>query len=283
MSRRGAWAALIGAGVLAVPVGLWLTDDPSSEVLVPHDGQLIVECAYSHSAPDDPIVYPGEPGRSHRHDFFGATGTDAHTDLDSLHAGDTTCLTKLDRAAYWAPALLVSGAPIEPISSDAYYRAGPGVDPTAVEPYPDGLAMIGGNAGTDGPQPLDHVGWSCSGNGRRTIDPRPCEGATTVHVTFPDCWDGQRLDSSDHFSHMARSTSDGCPASHPVPVPQLEFVVWYPFTGDPATLTLASGSTESAHADFVNAWDPDKLADEVRYCINADLVCGVPTAGQVPS
>lgn len=26
-----------------------------------------------------------------------------------------------------------------------------------------------------------------------------------LHVTFPDCWDGVRLDSPDHRSHMAYS------------------------------------------------------------------------------
>ena len=39
--------------------------------------QFKVECGWSHSAPDDPIVHPGTPGRSHLHDFFGNTATDA--------------------------------------------------------------------------------------------------------------------------------------------------------------------------------------------------------------
>ena len=39
--------------------------------------QFIVTCAFSHTAPDDPIVFPGEPGQSHQHDFFGNRATDA--------------------------------------------------------------------------------------------------------------------------------------------------------------------------------------------------------------
>jgi hypothetical protein len=31
----------------------------------------LVACPFSHSLPDDPIVYPGQPGMSHMHDFFG--------------------------------------------------------------------------------------------------------------------------------------------------------------------------------------------------------------------
>src|SRR4051812_19414717 len=31
----------------------------------------ITECPYSHSAKDDPIKFPGRPGASHLHDFFG--------------------------------------------------------------------------------------------------------------------------------------------------------------------------------------------------------------------
>ena len=42
--------------------------------------QFKVECAWSHSAPDDPIVHPNHPGRSHLHDFFGSTETDADSD-----------------------------------------------------------------------------------------------------------------------------------------------------------------------------------------------------------
>ena len=48
-------------------------------------------------------------------------------------------------------------------------------------------------------------------------------------MTFPSCWDGKNLDSPDHASHVAYSTDglvlsgDGCPASHPVRIPQLMY------------------------------------------------------------
>src|SRR5215207_9393185 len=37
----------------------------------------IVSCMYSHSLNDDPIVYPGQVGRAHLHDFSGANTTNA--------------------------------------------------------------------------------------------------------------------------------------------------------------------------------------------------------------
>ena len=53
--------------------------------------QFLVECLYSHAAADDPIVYPGQPGHSHLHMFFGNTEVDAFTTVESLRNGDTTC------------------------------------------------------------------------------------------------------------------------------------------------------------------------------------------------
>ncbi len=41
--------------------------------------QFVVECAYDHAAPDDPIVAPGEPGASHLHVFFGHTAVAGRT------------------------------------------------------------------------------------------------------------------------------------------------------------------------------------------------------------
>ena len=63
---------------------------------------------------------------------------------------------------------------------------------------------------------------------------RPCPGGIRATITFPSCWDGRNLDSPDHAAHMAYSTDGvgvlagtGCPASHPVRVPQLMYeVAW---------------------------------------------------------
>ena len=252
---------------------------PDAGVAGPHRGRFIVECTYSHSAPDDPIVFPGQPGQSHLHDFFGNVSTDASSTPESLGVTDTTCFVAQDRAAYWAPALFLGDEQIVPTSSDAYYRAAPGVDPAAVAPFPFGFRAIAGDAGAPATQSTDVVGWACGRNRVVMAAPLDCspQKPLTLHVFFPDCWDGVQLDNWDHKGHVARSEDGVCPDTHPVHVPQLEFVVQYPYWDDPADLRLASGPTRTAHADFFNAWEPAKLANEVEHCIGRDVVCGVPS------
>ena len=59
-----------------------------------------------------------------------------------------------------------------------------------------------------------------------------CPGGIRATVTFPTCWDGKNLDSPDHSSHMAYTSSGdrvlaraACPASHPVRVPELMYEI----------------------------------------------------------
>ncbi len=240
--------------------------------------QFVVECSFSHSATDDPIVWYDRPGASHLHVFFGNTSTDATSTLESLEAGDTTCDQPLDRAAYWAPALLQDGEMLVPVKSTAYYRAGPDVEPTTVQPYPAGLKMLAGDPAAATPQPLSAVAWACGAGSQRWDAPPTCPLGRNARlvVIFPDCWDGVHTDSDDHRSHMAYSAGGRCPDTHPVSVPQLQFSVEYPLSGETTGLIeLASGGSYSGHADFVNAWDADKLAHEVEVCLHRRVVCGV--------
>jgi hypothetical protein len=239
--------------------------------------QFVVECTFSHAAPDDPIVHPDAPGASHIHVFFGATTTDAFSTVDTLRASDTTCNQPADTASYWAPAVLRGQVVQTPVKSVAYYRAGIDVDPTTVQPYPFGLKIVAGNAGALEPQPTSVVAWACGAGSIRDVTPPECPAERNLRllVTFPDCWNGSDLDSADHRSHMAYSTGGQCPTDHPVPVPQLQFSVEYPVTGNVDDLILASGSLLTGHADFYNAWDPDRLQREVNSCLHRDVVCGV--------
>ncbi|MFP5256513.1 MAG: DUF1996 domain-containing protein [Acidimicrobiia bacterium] len=302
---RVAWRALLVAGTAVVLLGACTGDDsaggtgpevgaehPDDDQGAPAEAitargattgpqgrvpQFEVECELSHSAPDDPIVHPGQPGRAHRHDFFGSTDTDAHSTPASLVGTGTTCQNRNDTAAYWVPALLHHGEPVAPALGVAYYRPGPGVDPATVEPYPAGLVVIAGDQTATEPQAVDVAAWHCGASPILHSDPPTCPRTATlgVRIAFPDCWDGEDLDSHDHQSHLAYSATGMCPSSHPVPVPQLIFEVRYPFAGDPAGLELASGGVRSLHADFVQAWDQAALEREVRACLNRGKVCGV--------
>lgn len=240
-------------------------------------GQFVAECAYSHSAPDDPIVYPGEPGRSHLHDFFGSRSASADSTVESLRGSETSCDLAADTASYWSPSVFVDGVQVKPLAATAYYRPAVDVDPAKVVAYPDGLAMIAGDQSATSAQPVGIVGWSCGGSSRRTAEPPRCtpDAMLRLDVTFPDCWNGVDLDVPGHRRHLHYSIDGECPNSHPIHVPQLTFSVTYPLHGDVLGLRLASGEPRTAHADFLNAWDPTRLETEVALCIRGQAVCGI--------
>lgn len=288
MTRRTAFGLVLIAtlaAAIAVTVAIGLPRREDARAVEPPTGlgpqgrspQFVVECAWSHTAPDDPIVHPDHAGATHLHDFFGNTSTTADSTSASLLNADTSCERKQDTAAYWAPALYDHGEVVRPVGSVAYYRPGPGVDPTTVEPFPAGLVMIGGDASGSDAQPVDIASWRCGASPRLASDPPRCPSRAPlgVRVVFPDCWDGRRTDSDDHVAHVARSQAGECPVTHPRAIPQLTFEIRYPIHGDGHRLELASGGVHSVHADFVNAWDQAALEREVHACLNLRKVCGV--------
>ncbi len=238
-------------------------------------GQFVARCLYSHSGPDDPIVHPGKPGRSHRHDFYGAKGTDAQSTASSLQADETTCDKFPDTAAYWQPTLYDGGEVVVPVEVQAYYRAAPGIDPATVVPMPAGLALIAGDQTATEPQPGEATGWTCGTSTVLSDDPPTCASSAPLHLvlTFADCWDGEHLGAEDHQAHVRYSEDGVCPASHPVSIPQLTTSAKFPIWGDDRELTLASGSIYSAHGDFLNGWDDAGLRREVEACIHRGAVC----------
>ena len=253
----------------------------------PRGTNFFSDCRFSHGAPDDPIVRPGLPGASHPHEFFGNTSTDAHSSLRSLLAHGTTCMRKADTAAYWVPALYRDGHVVKPLEALIYYRIR-SIDP--VHPFPPGLKIVAGDAGATAPQSTRIVFWNCTyptgpfkpsasipecARRHERMVRRPAAGYLRLNVNFPDCWDGKRLDSPDHRSHMAYSSGLRCPASHPVKVPSLRLTIAYPIRGG-AGLALASGGVYSGHADFFNAWKQGELKRLVDACAAEKRRCSRP-------
>jgi hypothetical protein len=264
-----------------------------------HGNNFFSNCRFSHAASDDPIVYPGQPGRSHPHTFFGNTSTDAFSTLASLRAASTTCRPAADTAAYWIPTLYRNGREVRPAKAQLYYVLR---GYRRLQAFPAGLRMIAGDAHAVRPQNTQVTWWACGGQAAKTapsstVPPR-CgvidghgfvrrPGATRssvihwrtrtfleLHVDFPDCWDGKHLDAPDHRSHMAYSRDYVCPSSHPVKVPLIRLTVRYPIArGD--GVTLASGGQFSGHADFFNAWDQRALERLVDECFH-DRPCNDP-------
>jgi hypothetical protein len=276
-----AGAALVMLG-LAVPAAQAVPGEDNSNVL----WQML--CTIDHFGPDDPIVFPGQPGLSHMHSFYGNTTTNANSTAASLLAAPSTCgrnMQTSDRSAYWIPSLYkknADGSLTLVKDSDQqmfiYYRRPGGTGGPKVQPFPPGLRMLAGNAQATSPQPLYIVQWDCSGGAELPSIPQ-CPGGSSqslhASIEFPSCWDGRQLDSADHRSHMVYANVDNgaCPADHPVSLPQITYEIDYPGITGGSQYTLSSHGTYSMHADFFAAWDPQVQNALVTGCLNAGLNC----------
>lgn len=236
-----------------------------------------VSCDWSHSSNDDPIVFSGQPGRAHFHDFFGSTVTNAFTTLSDLQRSTTTCTTSDDKSAYWAPALFVDGERREPTNTTFYYK--PGVaDRSSIQPIPLGLEMVAGSSASLGPQDPLHVWFQESQNATNNTSSGQMitansSGRITLRVAYPDCWDGVRLSSPDQSHVVYHTNKRECPTTHPVAIPQLLMFVTYNTNGD--GVSLASGKWFTMHADFFNAWNPETQKRLIDECIVPSVRCGV--------
>ncbi len=237
---------------------------------------FVENCRYSHQAPDDPIVFPGTPGASHQHTFVGNRTTSAFSSYGSLRSGGTTCLRRDDTAAYWVPALYQGTTEIVPVAATVYYRRG---TVAGVSPFPNNFRMIAGDAKATSPQGMRITFWSCgiASGVDRSVDVPTCPDTLgsflRLHIRFPECWDGRRLDSVDHKGHLAYAVRGQCPSTHPVEVPQITQIYRYSSRGGEG-FSLASGGIYSAHADFLNAWKTGALRRLVDGCLNALVHCG---------
>jgi hypothetical protein len=241
------------------------------------EGQFFFPCPFSHRAMDDPIVFPGQPGASHMHDFVGNESTDADSTADSLAKASTTCREPKDKSAYWFPSLIRNGNEVTPYKALVYYR-NPGTHVTP-QLLPFALEIVQGDKTATSPQPNweNREFWMCgTTGGKHYAKPPDCPSTTLMmQVRFPQCWDGVHLDSADHKSHMAYLQNGVCPAGQPILLPQVQLhVQWNIHDGASGDkLSLASGSIYSMHADFFNAWDKDRLKELILSCIGAGDSC----------
>lgn len=234
-------------------------------------GDFHTSCDLSHVRSDDPIVYPGQPGASHLHDFFGNASTDASSTYRSMRAGNTTCSFAGDTSGYWSPALVNrSGGTVKPNGMTAYYLAR-----GQVKAPPKDLRIV---AGGDTDQ-LTIAGYACGEGAATSSVPMDCGSSWLKGViVFPSCWDGKHIDSANHRSHVAYPTGRGCPASHPVALPKLVLHITYG-VHDGRGYTLVSDEMMgmmhgmSLHADFWNTWNQTVLERTVADCLNAGDSC----------
>ena len=265
------------------------TSSPPHVVFSNHVAQWNVLCSADHYAPNDPIVFPGQPGMSHMHTFYGNKSTDAFTTLASLSAASpSSCgrgMGTSDLSGYWVPSLMKKNADgtssviqTQQMTTVYYRRAGGGMGP-GVQPFPNGLRMIAGNAKATSDQSLSIVQWDCGGGGLESPHMYACPGgpSSPIHASlvFPSCWDGVHLDSADHKSHMAYAAGNGaCPADHPVSLPEVTFEVDFPGIAGGPDYYLASGGIYSFHGDFIADWNNQVQNALVASCLNVPHECG---------
>ncbi|MDR5684469.1 MAG: DUF1996 domain-containing protein [Armatimonadota bacterium] len=280
--------AACGGGALT-GVGPGPGSDPEVE---PESGSpgWIVQCPFSHALADDPIVHFGHAGASHLHDFFANRSTNASSTYSSMATSETTCSpTSGDTAGYWTPALYRDGVKIDPAGSYGgrnarqrfYYRKNNLASTTRIHAPPPDLRVVVGNAGAmtaaDNPLLGREIYWGCADNstGKLKEPPTSCSvGIISLHVGFPNCWDGRNPDSADHRSHLAYPKSGACPATHPVAIPRIIMRLEFPVGTTTGNITLASGSVYSIHGDFWNTWDQSRLQKLTDDCLNRNVDCG---------
>jgi hypothetical protein len=263
---------------------------------------------------DDPIVYPGQAGKSHLHQFYGNTGANASSTYSSLRkSGQSTCMSPLNRSAYWMPAMLDgSGNVVRPDFVSIYYKRRPKSDPkcslTSGDPQaqgncvnlPNGLKFIFGYDMLTGKTPTGFLWYNCQGPGSvpgkyKTLPEAakncPAGAQLGAVIEAPDCWDGKNLDSANHRDHVAYASYGDwgyfkCPSTHPYVIPTFTLGAWFTtdsnvgnwrLSSDEMFPSLPRGTT--FHADFWMAWDPTVHQMWEDNCLDKKLNCSAGDLG----
>lgn len=283
-------------------------------------GAFRFQCAPSHNAYDDPIVFPGQPGKSHLHTFFGNTLTNSNSTYQSLRtSGDSTCNNVLNRSAYWMPAVMNGhGKVVMPDFAAIYYKRLPSNDPqckvqgVACIAMPRGLRFVFGY-NMSNPANSGSFYWDCYGPGAveghfpniaQAAKGCPAGARLGAVISAPSCWNGKELDSPDHRSHMAYPSYGSwgylkCPADHPYIVPTFTLGAW--FTPD-TTLDRSGNEAVDAntwylssdrmpgmaaavpgttfHSDWFGGWEDSIMSIWTANCIDKLLSCSGGDLGQ---
>jgi hypothetical protein len=227
------------------------------------EGAFRFLCGAGQLSYDDPLLYPGQPGKSHLHQFYGNTGANAYSTYNSLRTtGGSTCSNNtypVNRSAYWQPAMFDGkGNVVQPDYSVIYYKKppnskmtgwkqAPSADqskastpsfPTAFASSSDGIRP----ASTPAPRvrPITialSAGGSYGALSRHSsVSPASARrGNNSIIYTLeaPSAGTAQHLDSPDHRSHVAYADySNGygyqqCPQAFPYVIPQFTLKTFY--------------------------------------------------------
>jgi hypothetical protein len=267
-------------------------------------------CGPAQVLKDDPIVYPNQPGASHLHQFYGNTSANASSTYASLRqAGQSTCMSPVNRSAYWMPAMLDgAGHVVRPDYVTIYYKRRPASDPIVSDPtnshyegkaiaLPNGLRFIFGfNMLNPSETPTGTTHFNCDGpTGVQGTYPDlptafahcPAGNRVGAIADAPECWDGVNLDSADHRSHVGYPSYGSwgylkCPANMPYVIPHFTLGAWFSILPGDDTSKWHLSSDEmfpghpagyTFHADYFEGWDNNVEAMWIDNCINKMLNC----------
>lgn len=205
----------------------------------------------------------------------------------------TTCsIGKADLSAYWHPDLYYqwpngtySLVPTGGLTIYYLHRSGTGDQANpAWRAFPPGFRMVSGdptrrsyNSSSVADQAISFACLSDPGTPETPGFPTAthfCKNGLRLQVHFPQCWDGQNLDSPTHRTHVAfptRPDGGNCPSTHPVRLTNMFFEAFYS-VGDfphgtgtqPFVLSTGDPTGYSFHGDFLSGWDQNILQSAIR-------------------
>ena len=111
----------------------------------------------------------------------------------------------------------------------------------------------------------------------KTLLDAQCPQGVRFEIEFPSCWDGVRLDSEDHKSHILYPNlikTGFCPDGFNVRTPVIFYeTIWntFDFVNQSGMFVIANGDTEGYgyHGDFYSGWNQSFLQEAIDTCDNS--------------
>jgi len=91
-----------------------------------------------------------------------------------------------------------------------------------------------------------------------------------MSLEFPDCWDGESLDSSDHRSHVAYADihTDECPDGFNTRIPKI--FIFTRIRDYPGGIHMFADGTGVFHSDYISGWRESELQYVLDNCNTDD-------------
>ena len=214
----------------------------------------------------------------HVHTFFGATI--ARPDLtyeDLRNTKGNSGNVEENKSLYWYPTVYRYDSGTDTYTVDPIYFASAYYiwETGQATAFPNGFRMIAGMRASD----KTNANAACVEESLCKRDdcstdndffPSTACEEVEASMSFPTCWDGENLDSDDHYSHVAYTDTgdiDGeCPEGFPVRIPQIQ--LFFRIINYDGGKHVFSDNTGRFHADYVSGWDEEFLQNVLDECEN---------------